>query len=353
MNALVVPTNRVEHLAEFLAAWAPWPWDRIIIVRDGPELDLRLPAGLEAEAAERLEAFSWAEIDALLPEPWIISRNDAAIRSFGFWRAWATGAEIILTLDDDCFPAGDDLVPLHRKNLYRTPRWESSVPGMRVRGLPYRNLGTLPDVQVSMGLWRGCPDLDAVTTLAAAAPAASVADAPTRVMSAEQYFPLSGMNVAFRRDVACLMYFPPMGRQQPFRRFDDIWGGLVLQRICRHLGYSIVCGRPFVDHRRASDPFANLSKETPGIVANERVWEAIDAVELGSSDPLGCMREMGGALAQRQDDYLATWGNAIGKWCDLFDLAEQGDPEGGRGGGEPDRARGRDASQGSPTRAVP
>jgi len=318
VNALVVPTNSAERLAEFLSAWAPWPWDRILVVQDAPELDLKIPEPLRAVAAERLEAFSWAEIDGLLPDPSIISREDSAIRSFGFLRAWATGAEIIFTLDDDCFPTADDPVAMHRANLYDTPMWQTSVPGMRVRGLPYRNLGVLPNVQVSMGLWRGCPDVDAVSTLAGV-DTVSVAGIDTRVMPERQYFPISGMNLAFRRDVACLMYFAPMGRGQPYRRFDDIWCGVVLQRICRHLGYSIVCGRPLVDHRRASDPFVNLVKEAPGVAANEHLWETIDAVRLNGREPHECMAEMGAALSAADDEYLAGWGRRICGWCELFD----------------------------------
>jgi hypothetical protein len=321
VNALVVPTNSADRMAEFLAAWEPWPWDRIVIVQDALEVDVRIPETLEASAADRFEVFGWAEIDAMLHDPSIISRQDSAIRSFGFWRAWEAGAEIIFTLDDDCFPAGDDFVGLHRDNLYSTSAWQSSVPGMRVRGLPYHNAGVLRNVQVSMGLWRGCPDIDSVMTLAGGQSAVSVTGTGTRVMPAAQYFPLSGMNLAFRREVACLMYFPPMGRGQPYGRFDDIWCGIVVQRIFRQLGYSIVCGQPLVDHRRASNPFTNLVKEAPGIVANEHVWETIDAVELNGDDPRSCMEEMGTALGRSDDEYVARWGRAITAWCALFDVA--------------------------------
>ncbi len=322
MNALVVPTNSPQRLAEFLEAWAPWPWDRIIVVLDGPPAPLIIPAGLADVAAVRLECHSWADIDAALPDPSIISREDSAIRSYGFWRAWAAGAEIIFTLDDDCFPIGEGFVEAHRENLYRTPAWQSSVAGMRVRGLPYRNPGILRDVHVSMGLWRGVPDIDAITTLAATGePVASLGAVHTRVMPSAQYFPLSGMNVAFRREVACLMYFPPMGRGRPFRRFDDIWCGLALQRIFRHLGLSITCGEPVVDHRRASDPFVNLEKEAPGIVANEHLWETIDAVPLTAGDPHGCLVELGRALTAAEDGYLADWGRSIIGWCALFEPA--------------------------------
>ena len=322
MNALVIPTNSAERLSAWLQAWAPWPWDVIIVVQDEPELSLSIPDELADEAATRLRAFSWREIDATLPEPAVISRRDSAIRSFGFWQAWLAGAEIIFTVDDDCYPTADDLVAGHRGNLYGTPLWTSSVPGMRVRGLPYRRLGVLHDVQISMGLWTGTPDLDAISTLAGTGHD-GVVSAQTRVMSPHQLFPMSGMNLAFRRDVACLMYFAPMGLGQPFGRFDDIWCGILAQRICRHLGYSIVAGHPYVDHRRASDPFRNLVKEAPGIAANEHLWEALVALRWQADTPLECMREAGAALGGHDDAYVAQWGERIESWCGLFERAPE------------------------------
>jgi reversibly glycosylated polypeptide/UDP-arabinopyranose mutase len=188
---------------------------------------------------------------------------------------------------------------------------------MRVRGLPYRHTSSLANVYVSMGLWRGSPDLDAIATLTDQ-PTDALAGARTRVMPSYQYFPLSGMNLAFRRDVACLMYFAPMGAGQPFSRFDDIWCGLVVQRVFRHLGYSIVCGRPWINHRRASDPFVNLVKEAPGIGANENLWQTIDAIPLSGNSPKDCMQEVAAELAAQSDEYLADWGRRIASWCDLF-----------------------------------
>ena len=71
MNFLVVPTNRPESLREFLSAWKPWPWDRILVIQDGPEVTIE-----SSDAG--VEVFSWSEIDAELPEPRIISRGDSA-----------------------------------------------------------------------------------------------------------------------------------------------------------------------------------------------------------------------------------------------------------------------------------
>ena len=102
-----------------------------------------------------METFSWKEIDSELPEPWIISRMDSGIRAFGFWKAWQEGADCVFTIDDDCEPSGDDLVAGHLRNLHETPNWQSTVPGLRVRGLPYRNFGGPLPVDVSVGLWLG------------------------------------------------------------------------------------------------------------------------------------------------------------------------------------------------------
>lgn len=327
MNVLVVPTNRPEGLLPFLQAWHPWPWDRLLIIEDAPAVSFRVPASSRDGRPyehHKVEVSSWTEIDQALPQPWIISRQDSAIRSYGFWKAWEMGADHIFSLDDDCFPLPGDHSRTHLDNLYDTPVWESTVPGLQVRGLPYRNLGRLRNVYLSVGLWLGHPDLDAVQALAhgplTTAPGFE-RRVPSRVMPGDQYFPLCGMNLAVRREIACLMYFPPMGRDSTYSRFDDIWGGLVLQRICRHLRYAIVCGQPLVEHRRASDPFANLVKEAPGIRFNERLWELIDAVPLEGLDPLACMREMGTALEQHAvvDEYVAQWGRAILYWCKLFE----------------------------------
>lgn len=317
MNVLVVPTNRPDSLAEFLEAWRPWPWDRILIVEDTPT---PWPAPFHDP---RIVRYCWQDIDASLPHPDIISRRDSAIRAYGFWRAWEMGADYIFTLDDDCFPVDRDHVGHHIQNLEATPRWCSTVRHLRVRGLPYVNTGRQPNVYVSVGLWVGHPDVDAIQALARPGQSLDVVidrGLSSWLMPGEQYFPLCGMNLAFRREAACLMYFPPMGMNSPYARFDDIWAGLVLQRICRHLRLGIVCGHPVVNHRRASDAFANLVKEAPGVQANEHLWQIVDEIELTGTDPLTCMREAGEALARHEGgiEYVQRWGRAIHAWCALF-----------------------------------
>jgi reversibly glycosylated polypeptide/UDP-arabinopyranose mutase len=94
------------------------------------------------------------------------------------------------------------------------------------------------------------------------------------------YFPMSGMNLAFRASFAPAMWFPLMGRGWPFDRFDDIWAGVLAKRVADHLGFGMISGDPTVEHRRASNVFANLRKEAAGIEANETFWRAVDSVAL-------------------------------------------------------------------------
>ena len=130
MNTLVIPTARPQLLLGFLRRWRPWPWDAVIVIEDAPELTLDLAAAEALADGRPIEAYSWTEIDRDLSAPWIISKRDSAIRGFGFWKAWERGARVIVTLDDDCYPAGDGFLDAHLSNLDRTPVWQSSVPGL-------------------------------------------------------------------------------------------------------------------------------------------------------------------------------------------------------------------------------
>ena len=266
MYALVVPTNRPERIGDFLRAWQNEPFEAVIVIEDAPRRTLPVQ-----DFNGRVQVYSWEDIDSRLPHPQVISRRDSAIRAFGFWQAWQQGCNVICTLDDDCGPIKSEtpyLLKQHLHNLFRTPRWTSTVPGVRVRGLPYMNLGIHANVMVNVGLWGGHLDCDAVSTLAKRGRFYSKKCArqrlKNRVMPSSQFFPMCGMNLAFRREAACLMYFPPMGQGSPYGRFDDIWCGLILQRIGRHLGFAICTGRPLVWHQRASVALTNLTREAPG-----------------------------------------------------------------------------------------
>lgn len=328
---LVVPTNRPQQLSAFLGAWAEKDvWRKIHVVHDAP--DVAALAGARDACRRSVDVdvavYSWEHINALTqPAREVFSRRDSAIRCFGFLKAYQEQADYIITLDDDC-TRHDGQSPFefmysHLTAFHGTRRWTSTISEVPVRGLPFKNKGMTP-VDLNMGLWSNVADLSAPEQLVREQRGESL-DVPLPdgrwMMPPGQYAPLSGMNLAFTRRAMPFMYFPPMGECQPYSRFDDIWCGLVAQKVMAHLGWSWTCGEPFVRHQRASDTLANLAKEAPGILANEKYWEVIDGVTLTAGTAVLAVREIAEALikAEGPGSYLTRWGQGLLGWLRLLD----------------------------------
>ena len=334
--AAVIASNRQDRLKDFLDAWSPFPWSETIVIEDGPARSFLLE-GLSATPPRH---FAWADIenDADVVDPTTFSRRDSAIKAYGFWIAVRGDADVVIALDDDCLPVGTpaDFVADHVAALSSRARWVPSIDGTPTRGLPYFDLGSIPGAVANMGLWRGVADYDAPQTLAlhrAGLLHHSLNPPPgNRLIHPQNYWPWCAMNIAFRREVAPLMYMPKMGVGSPYRRFDDIWSGVILQRCCRHLGLSLAAGEPCIHHIRASDSLVNLEKEAPGIRANEDFWKIVEATPLGTAmrTPLACAEAVGAHLADSARDgallarnptlaaYLAEEGVRMSAWCAMF-----------------------------------
>jgi len=314
-KVLVIPSIRKDCIERFFANWQECgDWDRVILVEDNPEKTFFVNVD---------EHYSWKEINEILGDKsWIISRRDSAIRCFGFYMASKTDANYVLTLDDDCYPDGEFPIFAHHINKIENQRkWTESVPGMRTRGLPYQSLGEMHNVIANMGLWSNIPDFDAIQSLNNLELAIGGGFEPpkgNRIVPNGQYTAICGMNLCFNAQYACLFYFPLMGQGQPYKRFDDIWMGIILKKIIDHLRLCISIGEPFVEHQKASNVFDNLIKEAPGVKMNEDFWWIIDEIELTASSPLDCMKQIGLGLQNQKDEYLNRLGSAIGVWCSLF-----------------------------------
>lgn len=312
MNILVIPTNRPERIDPMLAQWEPHAdWDKVIIVEDGPEC---------TPLRSSVEHYCWADIDKLGAHACIISRRDSAIRSFGFLKARHLGASLVVTLDDDCLPHALEggFCAAHLCRMETAPIWESTIPRVRLRGLPYHNMGQRRDVMVNIGLWHGRLDYDAATRLVHGDRIETPAIVD-RVIPGGSYVPMCGMNLAFRAEAVPLMYFPLMGQGQPYHRFDDIWAVIIAKKISDHLGWAWTVGHPLVWHDCQSDVFCNLADEVAGLVANESFWEMIDNIQLDSQKATECVCAIGEALLQVADDnaYCVTLGNALLTWAHL------------------------------------
>lgn len=265
--AVVVPTCRTEQIDSFLAAWRE-QFERhdatVLIVRDDtPEGAVRNIVGdtLGTEAS------------ILGKYKGIVARQSPACRCIGFAyiAKHMPDIEYIVTIDDDVAPSGDTIGD-HVKalNMEAPVSWMSTVTrGPHMRGFPYGVRSEAP-VMVSHGVWENIPDLDAPTQLV-------VGDRPAvefyrGVVPKGVYFPVCGMNLAFRRSALPLALWCPAKWLKGAERFDDIWMGIYLLRGLWDRGWALATGYASCVHTRLSNTFKNLEQEAVGIGINELLW---------------------------------------------------------------------------------
>jgi len=332
-TVVVVPTIRESCIRDFLHAWEHELANaHVIVLEDNPEktFDLGARAGIDH--------LCWTDIDEELgDQAWIIPRRTDCVRSFGYYRAWRERPDMIVTLDDDCFPVargGEGFLERHWRRLEEGgthEAWQESGVGVRTRGYPYFHSRRRWRCALNHGMWQRVPDYDAPTQLLEQrAPHAFRFDNQT--IAPGRYFPMCGMNLAFRPEIVPALYFLLMGRDFEFDRFGDIWAGVFAKKICDHMGWAVNSGDPAVDHRRASNVWANLRKEAPGLELNETLWSAVDAVRLTETTVAGCYRQLADALPRSglsAAAYLRKLADAMRIWTDLFE-PEEGKEHGSR-----------------------
>lgn len=320
--SIVIPT--IRNLS-FLSSWGKQFADcDLVIVEDHPTQEIQTPKG----RYKSVHHYTWLDISHDFGEDeWIFSRYNAGIRSYGFWKAYTNGADVIITLDDDCYPVDRDFVARHAANLsLKAPQgWTTTFPHpdfVFTRGVPYGIRDTFP-VKVSHGLWSNHIDLDGITQKKY--PAVTFAGYPPLLSFVPKgmYFPMCSMNLAFARDITALMYFPlmgkdPGGRPWGYDRFDDIWAGVFAKKIMDHLGLAVVNGSPFVEHRKASDPDVNVKKEHTGLPLNEKLWQWADGVVLTKKTPAGCYKELAQKITFPKTRYFRKLREAMDIWAALF-----------------------------------
>lgn len=320
---IVIPTIRNLN---FLENWGKaFSNCHLIIVEDRDKKTIKIP---NLKAASVLY-FNHQDIEKDLGKnSWIISRKNAGVRCFGFWKAYQMGADIIITIDDDCYPTESGFVEKHLDNLnfklstdwattYPNPKW------MYTRGIPYLVRNRLPTA-ISHGLWSGAIDLDAKTEiklprLLFLKPYPAI----RQIIPRGYFFPMCSMNLAFKRKITPVMFFPmmgqkPDGRPWPYDRYDDIWAGLFSKKIMDHLGLGIVNGSPFIDHKKESKPKKNYQKELAGMKMNEILWKRVSEVKLTKTTPKTCYLELASKIKFPQNSYFQELKKAMVIWANLF-----------------------------------
>jgi hypothetical protein len=316
--AVVVPTVRENSIKEFLIAWAKeLESATVIVVEDNPEPTFDI-------AGSNVEHYAHMNIERELgADAWIIPRKTDCVRSFGYFKAWQKKPDMVVTLDDDCrpMPSEQGFLPSHWARLNERARleaWESTLDGVMPRGMPYEKTARDLPCLLNHGMWSGVPDFDAPTDLGQRRyPRESTFT--DRTIPVGKYFPMCGMNLAFRPDAICVMYFLLMGSGYEFDRFGDIWAGIILKKIADFLGYAVHSGRPHIRHLRASNVWKNLQKEAAALEANETFWSRVDGVRLTGSTLRECYLEVArqlpsiGAYWERVSRAMEVWTDVLGR----------------------------------------
>lgn len=388
-SSLVVPTNRVNSVIEFMSKWANSFKDNlnsIHIIFDGhssnfPENYVKSIKSYNSNAHVHSwdKLFLYEQVDSnvinQLPDTIenleingtiCFSKKDSAIRSYGFLlsaafaRATTSNSltlddHVIYSLDDDCMPIyisdsyQTDFFAKHSKNLLSFPAWGSTVPGIRVRGLPYYTHDSIAsiskDVLMSIGTWSGVPDFDAAQRLLIGheAERTEIPLLHESVMAHPNIvYPICGMNMAFKASMLPAALFAPMGTCSKYKRFDDIWFGLFAQAVLYVSKKHWCFGQPLIHHTRLSGAMDCLVAEAPGIRLNESLWMYIkDSIDnyilcghkLESSSILEAAHYVTRAMSYYKDtahavfnkyskdctDYVELWCECLNNWLSLVD----------------------------------
>jgi hypothetical protein len=314
---IVVPTCRQENLTTFLEAWKDqFAGHRVIVVVDGE-------ANLDRKDCEIYDHHSLKELG---DDFWIISTGSSAIRNFGTLKALEQPCDFIWHLDDDCLPSDGTELQRHYDNLFKgfyENKWISTdAKDQMVRGIPYLNQNHKANVVVSHGTWLKNPDYDAAHQLAHR----FEFEPADGLIPVGRYFPMCGMNLAFKPEVAMAMYFAPKGER--YNRNDDIWMGIVAKKVFDRLDLHCYTGYPQVIHERASDPFKNLIAEGPFIEANENFWDYVDQLTITGQSVEECMAQVAAQMVLTpywNEGYFRDYGRALKAWITLTKRREAGD----------------------------
>lgn len=263
--AVVVPTipQRSEIFETFMEGWQPLFEKHdvhFIKVVDGEKPTVQGGDGIVQHAQPVMGKYE----DCL-------SNFNAGIRNLGFAyiARFLPEVEYIITLDDDVLPIGDPIQDHIDALNKRVPvSWISTAVDEYMRGFPYQ-IRDEAEVVVSHGVWEGVADWDSPTQLVLGS------HRPVEFYRGPipkgVYYPMCSMNLAFKRKMLPYIYHAPWALG--IHRFDDILTGVESKRDIDREGWAAVSGYARVHHERASNVYANLRNEAPGMELNEQFWQ--------------------------------------------------------------------------------
>lgn len=266
----------------------------------------------------------------------LIGWNRIMRRNIALLEAIKSGADIIITVDDDNIPLGHDYFadfvkilthPFSGLQVTSDDGWfnvgEYMIPSVYHRGFPYDKRHTkhtyamshaqAVKIGVVAGLWFGDPDIDAMERITNRPEIHQIAEVLQRglCVNTNIFAPVDSQNTAYIAELAPLfMVWTGVGR------YDDIWASYLAQRVMRTLDYHVYYGPPFVwQERNPQNLWQNLRDEILGMEYTSRLCEDLLAANLSNGtvlEKLECLYEQ-----LKSKDYLPSIVYELGKaWCE-------------------------------------
>lgn len=243
-----------------------------LVIQDGTDIDINIP-GEFYKSCKSVYHLRWHHIDQVLGQnSWIISRKDSAIRCFGWLWAKLNNMEFdyVFTFDDDTKPLSTEHLSDHIRNCNRTIKTQmfNTIPNFLFNSElePRGFIGKKEKVYISHGLWTNVPDIDG--TIQKSLDGILKWNIPEFVQEVPKgvLYPMCGMNLFFRAEIAPAMYFGLMGTQPNgeswgIGRWDDMFAGWLSKLWIDKIDGGVISGHPFCNHQRASNVQSNILKE--------------------------------------------------------------------------------------------
>jgi hypothetical protein len=282
--ALTTTTVNVPHV---LASYAKFDPEMLIIVA----ADTKTPPEAKDFIMEHCQPVSRIEFmtveaqqDMGYKSSELIGWNTDSRRNIALLQAIKSGAEIIVSVDDDMIPCGEDFfyniervlsAPYLGLQCGEPEYWfdagRYTIPPAKQRGLPadcgfVNAFSSATDVQVGavQGIILGVPDTDAMTAITNSPVVTGATDILRNgfVVHPEALTVFNSQLTAFRRELApaFAQFYKWQGRN------TDIFASLIMRRVMRERGLHTYFGPPMAFHARSKRPlFNDLKAEMFGL----------------------------------------------------------------------------------------
>ncbi|KAJ8644037.1 hypothetical protein MRB53_005785 [Persea americana] len=201
-----------------------------------------------------------------------------------------------------------------------------------VRGYPF-SLRNGVECVLSCGLWLNLADYDAPTQAVKPKERNSRYVDAVLTVPVGATMPVSGINVAFNREVVGPTMFPGLrlsgeGKQR-WETMEDIWCGMCAKVVCDHLGLGVKSGLPYVwrgKEEEGGSAMESLKREWDGVKLMEEVVPFFQSIRFPRTTVTAeqCVLEMAGMVKERLgplDPVFERAAKAMVEWVQLWKTA--------------------------------